>query len=133
MRLLGVVKVSSILSSRLGISATGDSIVEEFNAQMRAVSKIALTRKSNFSVFLEMNGKCIFCYYLQSIYLVNAHSVIQSIYLGYTLSVIIYSLSICMYSSNTIFVSFILVLGNMNAVCLTTIVFLWCGFVFHEK
>uniref|UniRef100_A0A1J3J544 Auxin transport protein BIG n=1 Tax=Noccaea caerulescens TaxID=107243 RepID=A0A1J3J544_NOCCA len=56
MRLLGVVKVSSILSSRLGISATGGSIVEEFNAQMRAVSKIALTRKSNFSVFLEMNG-----------------------------------------------------------------------------
>ncbi|ESQ49882.1 hypothetical protein EUTSA_v10019869mg [Eutrema salsugineum] len=56
MRLLGVVKVTSILSSRLGISGTGGSIVEEFNAQMRAVSKIALTRKSNFSVFLEMNG-----------------------------------------------------------------------------
>ncbi|KAG5399265.1 hypothetical protein IGI04_021079 [Brassica rapa subsp. trilocularis] len=56
MRLLGVVKVTSILSSRLGISGTGGSIVEEFSAQMRAVSKIALTRKSNFSVFLEMNG-----------------------------------------------------------------------------
>ncbi|CAD5321836.1 unnamed protein product [Arabidopsis thaliana] len=56
MRLLGVVKVTSILSSRLGILGTGGSIVEEFNAQMRAVSKVALTRKSNFSVFLEMNG-----------------------------------------------------------------------------
>ncbi|KAG2273255.1 hypothetical protein Bca52824_067810 [Brassica carinata] len=56
MRLLGVVKVTSILSSRLGISGTGGSIVEEFSAQMRAVSKIALTRKSNFSVFLETNG-----------------------------------------------------------------------------
>lgn len=59
MRLLGVVKVTSILSSRLGISGTGGSIVEEFSAQMRAVSKIALTRKSNFSVFLEMNGICL--------------------------------------------------------------------------
>ncbi|CAH2055306.1 unnamed protein product [Thlaspi arvense] len=56
MRLLGVVKVTSILSSRLGISGTGGSIVEEFNAQMRAVSKISLTRKANFSAFLEMNG-----------------------------------------------------------------------------
>jgi len=69
MRLLGVVKVTSILSSRLGILGTGGSIVEEFNAQMRAVSKVALTRKSNFSVFLEMNGICCFSYYLQCVYL----------------------------------------------------------------
>ena len=78
MRLLGVVKVTSILSSRLGISGTGGSIVEEFSAQMRAVSKISLTRKSNFSVFLEMNGICF--------------------------SVTIYCLSICMVQTQFCFV-----------------------------
>ncbi|GMI69029.1 BIG, LOW PHOSPHATE-RESISTANT ROOT 1, DARK OVER-EXPRESSION OF CAB 1, TRANSPORT INHIBITOR RESPONSE 3 [Hibiscus trionum] len=57
MRLLGVVKSTSVLSSRLGIGgATGRWLIEEFTAQMRAVSKIALHRRSNLSSFLEMNG-----------------------------------------------------------------------------
>uniref|UniRef100_A0A2N9EM75 UBR-type domain-containing protein n=1 Tax=Fagus sylvatica TaxID=28930 RepID=A0A2N9EM75_FAGSY len=57
MRLLGVVKSTSALSSRLGIgSTTGRWIIEEFTAQMRAVSKIALQRRSNLATFLEMNG-----------------------------------------------------------------------------
>lgn len=57
MRLLGVVKSASLLSSRLGIGgATGGWIIEEFTAQMRAVSKIALHRRSNLAIFLEKNG-----------------------------------------------------------------------------
>ncbi|KAB2075053.1 hypothetical protein ES319_A07G193500v1 [Gossypium barbadense] len=57
MRLLGVVKSTSVLSSRLGIGgATGQWLIEEFTAQMRAVSKIALHRRSNLANFLEMNG-----------------------------------------------------------------------------
>ncbi|XP_022727915.1 auxin transport protein BIG-like isoform X2 [Durio zibethinus] len=57
MRLLGVVKSTSVLSSRLGIGgATGGWLIEEFTAQMRAVSKIALHRHSNLAIFLEMNG-----------------------------------------------------------------------------
>ncbi|OMO52577.1 Zinc finger, ZZ-type [Corchorus capsularis] len=57
MRLLGVVKSTSVLSSRLGIGgATGGWLIEEFTAQMRAVSKIALHRRSNLANFLEMNG-----------------------------------------------------------------------------
>ncbi|KAK8606644.1 hypothetical protein V6N13_052411 [Hibiscus sabdariffa] len=57
MRLLGVVKSTSVLSSRLGIGgATGRWLIEEFTAQMRAVSKIALHRRSNLASFLEMNG-----------------------------------------------------------------------------
>ncbi|XP_010525132.1 PREDICTED: auxin transport protein BIG [Tarenaya hassleriana] len=56
MRLLGVIKATSILSSSLGVSGAGGWIVKEFSAQMQAVSKIALTRKSNFSSFLQMNG-----------------------------------------------------------------------------
>ncbi|XVF20872.1 hypothetical protein REPUB_Repub12eG0040500 [Reevesia pubescens] len=57
MRLLGVVKSTSVLSSRLGIGgATGGWLIEEFTAQMRAVSKIALHRRSNLAFFLEMNG-----------------------------------------------------------------------------
>lgn len=57
MRLLGVVKSSSLLLSRLGIGGTmGSWIIEEFTAQMRAVCKIALQRRSNFATFLEMNG-----------------------------------------------------------------------------
>ncbi|KAG6720767.1 hypothetical protein I3842_03G077400 [Carya illinoinensis] len=57
MRLLGVVKSASALSSRLGIGGTaGKWIIEEFTAQMRAVSKIALQRRSNLATFLEMNG-----------------------------------------------------------------------------
>lgn len=57
MRLLGVVKSTSALSSRLGTGSTaGRWIIEEFTAQMRAVSKIALQRRSNLATFLEMNG-----------------------------------------------------------------------------
>ncbi|XVF31619.1 hypothetical protein REPUB_Repub17cG0006900 [Reevesia pubescens] len=57
MRLLGVVKSTSVLSSRLGIGgATGGWLIEEFTVQMRAVSKIALHRRSNFANFLEKNG-----------------------------------------------------------------------------
>ncbi|XWS75634.1 hypothetical protein CRYUN_Cryun01aG0107800 [Craigia yunnanensis] len=57
MRLLGVVKSTSVLSLRMGIGgATGGWLIEEFTAQMRAVSKIALHRHSNLATFLEMNG-----------------------------------------------------------------------------
>ncbi|KAF5725427.1 auxin transport protein BIG isoform X1 [Tripterygium wilfordii] len=57
MRLLGVVKSTSVLASRLGSSGTaGGWIIEEFTAQMRAVSKVALQRRSNLALFLEMNG-----------------------------------------------------------------------------
>ncbi|KAJ0099623.1 hypothetical protein Patl1_21605 [Pistacia atlantica] len=57
MRLLGVVKSTSVLSSRLGVGgSTGGWIIEEFTAQMRAVSKIALHRRSNLASFLETNG-----------------------------------------------------------------------------
>ncbi|XP_057963954.1 auxin transport protein BIG isoform X2 [Malania oleifera] len=57
MRLLGVVKSTSVLSSKLGVGGTTrGSIIEEFTTQMRAVSKIALHRRSNLATFLEMNG-----------------------------------------------------------------------------
>ncbi|XP_048230333.1 auxin transport protein BIG [Ricinus communis] len=57
MRLHGVVKSTSMLSSRLGVGGTtGGWIVAEFTAQMRAVSKIALHRRSNLALFLELNG-----------------------------------------------------------------------------
>ncbi|XP_027153889.1 auxin transport protein BIG [Coffea eugenioides] len=57
MRLSGVVKSTSILSSKLGIGGnTAGWIIEEFTAQMRAVSKIALHRRSNLAAFLEANG-----------------------------------------------------------------------------
>lgn len=57
MRLLGVVKSSSLLLSRLGIGGTAGSwIIEEFTAQMRAVCRIALQRRSNLATFLETNG-----------------------------------------------------------------------------
>lgn len=61
MRLLGVVKSSSILLSRLGIGgAAGSWIIEEFTAQMRAVCRIALQRRSNLGTFLETNGTIVF-------------------------------------------------------------------------
>lgn len=61
MRLLGVVKSASILSSRLGTGgSTGSWIIEEFTAQMRAVCKIALQRRSNLAYFLETNGSTTF-------------------------------------------------------------------------
>ncbi|XP_057522070.1 auxin transport protein BIG [Amaranthus tricolor] len=57
MRLLGVVKSATLLLSRLGVGgSTSAWIIEEFTAQMRAVSKIALHRRSNLAVFLETNG-----------------------------------------------------------------------------
>ncbi|KAL2936397.1 Auxin transport protein BIG [Bienertia sinuspersici] len=57
MRLLGVVKSAALLLSRLGVGgSTSAWIIEEFTAQMRAVSKIALHRRSNLAAFLEMNG-----------------------------------------------------------------------------
>ncbi|KAL5095744.1 hypothetical protein RYX36_000071 [Vicia faba] len=57
MRLLGVVKSSSLLLSRLVIGGTSGSwIIEEFTAQMRAVCRIALQRRSNLATFLETNG-----------------------------------------------------------------------------
>lgn len=63
MRLTGVVKSTSVLSSRLGVGgAAGGWIIEEFTSQMCAVSKIALHRRSNLACFLEMNGICTFSY-----------------------------------------------------------------------
>ncbi|PON82110.1 E3 ubiquitin ligase, UBR [Trema orientale] len=57
MRLLGVVKSTSILSSRLGAGGiAGACLIEEFTTQMHAVSKIALHRRSNLATFLETNG-----------------------------------------------------------------------------
>jgi E3 ubiquitin-protein ligase UBR4 len=57
MRLLGVVKSTMMLSSRLGVGGTTTKwIIEEFTAQMRAVSKIALHRRSNLANFVETNG-----------------------------------------------------------------------------
>lgn len=57
MRLSGVVKSTLLLSSKLGMGEpTTGWIIEEFTAQMRAVSKIALHRRSNLATFLEKNG-----------------------------------------------------------------------------
>ncbi|XP_073156563.1 auxin transport protein BIG [Henckelia pumila] len=57
MRLSGVVKSTLLLSSKLGMGEpTAGWIIEEFTAQMRAVSKIALHRRSNLATFLENNG-----------------------------------------------------------------------------
>lgn len=57
MRLLGVVNSSPILASRLGVGgATAGWVIREFTAQMRAVSKIALHRRSNMAMFLETHG-----------------------------------------------------------------------------
>ncbi|KZV25002.1 auxin transport protein BIG [Dorcoceras hygrometricum] len=57
MRLSGVVKSTLLLSSKLGMGEpTAGWIIEEFTAQMRAVSKIALHRRPNLATFLENNG-----------------------------------------------------------------------------
>ncbi|KAF8389895.1 hypothetical protein HHK36_024413 [Tetracentron sinense] len=57
MRLSGVVKSSPVLASRLGVGgATAGWVIEEFTAQMHAVSKIALHRRLNLATFLETNG-----------------------------------------------------------------------------
>lgn len=78
MRLLGVVKSTSQLYSKVGVGAnTGTWIIEEFTAQMRAVSKIALHRRSNLATFLEINGNvviliCPFFFFFFNLHL--AHS-----------------------------------------------------------
>ncbi|XP_020522820.1 auxin transport protein BIG [Amborella trichopoda] len=57
MRLLGVVSASPVLVSRIGIGgATAGWVIQEFTAQMRAVSRIALHRRLNFAAFLETHG-----------------------------------------------------------------------------
>ncbi|XP_058115199.1 auxin transport protein BIG [Magnolia sinica] len=57
MRLLGVVSSSPVLASRLGVGgATAGWVIQEFTTQMRAVSKIALQRRSNMATFLETHG-----------------------------------------------------------------------------
>lgn len=62
MRLSGVVKSTVILSSKLGMGElTAGWIIEEFTAQMRAVSKIALHRRLNLASFLEANGRMSDC------------------------------------------------------------------------
>lgn len=70
MRLFGVVKSTAMLSSRLGVGGTTTGwIIEEFTAQMRAVSKIALHRRSNFAAFLDTNGIVAILIHLSFIYL----------------------------------------------------------------
>ncbi|XP_074308362.1 auxin transport protein BIG [Silene latifolia] len=57
MRLPGVLKSTALLLSRLGIGgSTAAWIIEEFTAQMRAVTKIAVHRRSNLAAFLETDG-----------------------------------------------------------------------------
>lgn len=57
MRLNGVVKSIATLLSKLGMGELAAGwIIEEFTAQMRVVSKIALHRRSNLASFLESNG-----------------------------------------------------------------------------
>ncbi|KAG5548960.1 hypothetical protein RHGRI_014362 [Rhododendron griersonianum] len=56
LRLLGVVKSTIILTSRLGVGCTTAGwIIEELTAQMHTVSRIALNRRSNLAAFLETN------------------------------------------------------------------------------
>ncbi|KAJ0989688.1 hypothetical protein J5N97_008044 [Dioscorea zingiberensis] len=60
MRLMGVVSSSPMLVSRIGTGgATGGGVAKEFTAQLRAVSKIALHRRSNLATFLEIHGSGI--------------------------------------------------------------------------
>ncbi|KAF3783370.1 Auxin transport protein [Nymphaea thermarum] len=57
MRLLGVMKSLPILASRIGVGgATSGWLIQEFTAQMLAVSKIVLHRRSNMAAFLETHG-----------------------------------------------------------------------------
>ncbi|KAG9448547.1 hypothetical protein H6P81_008512 [Aristolochia fimbriata] len=57
MRLLGVVSSSPLLISRLGVGgAVASWVIQEFTAQVRAVSKIALHRRTNMASFLETHG-----------------------------------------------------------------------------
>lgn len=57
MRLLGVVQSFPTLLSRIGIGgAAAGWVIKEFTAQMHAVSKIALHRRSNMVAFLGVHG-----------------------------------------------------------------------------
>jgi len=57
MRLLGVVKSFPTLLSRIGVGgAAAGWVIKEFTAQMHAVSKIALHRRSNMVAFLGAHG-----------------------------------------------------------------------------
>ncbi|CAN6479149.1 unnamed protein product [Victoria cruziana] len=57
MRLLGVLKTLPFLASRIGVGgATSGWLIQEFTAQMLAVSKIVLRRRSIMAAFLEAHG-----------------------------------------------------------------------------
>lgn len=57
LRLLGVVKSLPMLISRTGVGGAASGwVIKEFTAQMHAVSKIALHRRSNMASFLETHG-----------------------------------------------------------------------------
>lgn len=61
LRLLGVIKSFPLISSRIGVGGAASSwVIKEFIAQIQAVSKIALSRKSNMAAFLQTNGS-FFC------------------------------------------------------------------------
>ncbi|CAA6661511.1 unnamed protein product [Spirodela intermedia] len=57
MRLLGVINTLPRLRSRIGVGgAAAGWVIKEFMAQLRAVSRIALHRRSNMVSFLETHG-----------------------------------------------------------------------------
>ncbi|KAJ1697807.1 hypothetical protein LUZ63_006319 [Rhynchospora breviuscula] len=57
LRLLGVIKSFPLISSRIGVGGAASSwVIKEFIAQIQAVSKISLNRKSNMAAFLQTNG-----------------------------------------------------------------------------
>lgn len=57
MRLLGVINTLPKLRSRIGVGgAAAGWVKKEFMAQLRAVSRIALHRRSNMVSFLETHG-----------------------------------------------------------------------------
>lgn len=73
MRLAGVVKSTAMLSLKLGVDGTTAGwIIEEFTAQMRVVSKIALHRRSNLASFLEMNGTFSCSFGLQLLFTIES-------------------------------------------------------------
>ncbi|XP_073003648.1 auxin transport protein BIG [Typha latifolia] len=57
MRLLGVIKSFPMLTSRIGVGGAASGwVIKEFIAQLNAVSKIAVHRRSNMATFLETHG-----------------------------------------------------------------------------
>ncbi|KAJ3693241.1 hypothetical protein LUZ60_008721 [Juncus effusus] len=57
MRLLGVIKSFPIISSRIGGGGAASAwVLKEFIAQIQAVSKITLSRRSNMASFLQTHG-----------------------------------------------------------------------------